>query len=268
MLGPFLEPAMTTTERRLTAILCADVAGFSRLVGLDETGTLARLSEARAIVRAAVDGHGGRVFNLAGDGMLAEFPSALAAVQAALAAQDQLAAWAAEQPEDRRIRLRIGVHLGDVVVSGDDLLGDGVNVAARLQGIAAPGGISLSSAVHDQVRGRIPTGFADLGPQRMKNLGEPVRVFALPPAGAAPHGGVGGGAWIATLQRRPLLKRFLLRLAGALVVLAILLAVDLLVHPDRMWIHWPALGIALALILRTGQDLLWSRHWPGDRRAG
>src|ERR1700754_4732211 len=101
-------------ERRLTAILCADVVGYSRLIGRNETGTLARLEQARAILRGVIGGQGGRVFNLAGDGLLAEFPSALAAVQAAVAGQDRLGVWAADQPEDDRMRLRMGINLGDV----------------------------------------------------------------------------------------------------------------------------------------------------------
>ena len=246
-------------ERRLTAILCADVVGYSRLVGRDETGTLARLDQARGILRHAIEGQGGRIFNLAGDGMLAEFPSALAAVQAAITAQDRLGDWAEVQPEEDRMRLRIGVNLGDVVVSGNDLLGDGVNVAARLQEVAVPGGICLSGAVYEQVRSKIETGFADLGPRSMKNIADPVRVYALrigpevpwaeqriPPVAA----GQPGHAMFDRLRRRFL---------GALVVVAVLLVINLMTSPYDIWVQWPALGLGVAVLLPVIRHLLWGR---------
>jgi adenylate cyclase len=246
-------------ERRLTAILCADVVGYSRLVGRDETGTLARLDQARGILRNAIEGQGGRIFNLAGDGMLAEFPSALAAVQAAITAQDRLGDWAEVQPEEDRMRLRIGVNLGDVVVSGGDLLGDGVNVAARLQEVAVPGGICLSGAVYEQVRSKIETGFADLGPRSMKNIADPVRVYALrigpevpwaeqriPPVTA----GQPGHAMFDRLRRRFL---------GALVVVAVLLVINLMTSPYDIWVQWPALGLGVAVLLPVIRHLLWGR---------
>lgn len=252
-------------ERRLTAILCADVVGYSRLVGRDETGTLARLDQARDILRTVTEGQGGRVFNLAGDGLLAEFPSALAAVQAAVSAQDRLGLWASDQPEDDRMRLRIGVNLGDVVVNGDDLLGDGVNVAARLQALAQPGGICLSGAVYDQVRGRIEVGFADLGPQAMKNMAEPVRVYALRigpdtrrvetavsiPAPAPSWGGEVFGR----LRRR---------LLGALLVVAVLLVINLMTNPHDLWVQWPALGLGIAALLPLIRHLLWGQPLDAD----
>lgn len=245
-------------ERRLTAILCADVVGYSRLVGRNETGTLARLDQARGILRTVIEGQGGRVFNLAGDGLLAEFPSALAAVQAAITAQDRLGVWAEVQPEDDRMRLRIGVNLGDVVVSGDDLLGDGVNVAARLQEVAAPGGICLSGAVYEQVRSKIETGFADLGPRSMKNIADPVRVYALrigpdahrveaasPPAAAS-----GRYSPFESLRRRVL---------GALLIIAVLLVINLMTDPYDLWVQWPALWLGVMVIMPVIRHLIWGR---------
>lgn len=246
---------MAVPERRLTVILCADVVGYSRLVGVDETGTLARLEQAWDILRRVIQGQGGRVFNLAGDGLLAEFPSALGAVQAAIAGQDQLGIWAADQPDDQRMRLRIGINLGDVVISGDDLLGEGVNVAARLQEFANPGGICMSAAVHDQVRGRIETSFADLGARPMKNIASPIHVYALRigvnadqlaaalpiatpptlPAASAPA----TQGWLPDFLPR--------RVAGALGILAILLVINLMTSPHRLWVQWPALGFVVAL---------------------
>ncbi|WP_225768222.1 adenylate/guanylate cyclase domain-containing protein [Inquilinus sp. Marseille-Q2685] len=249
---------MSQPERRLTAILCADVVGYSRLVGRDETGTLARLDEARGILRNAIEGQGGRVFNLAGDGLLAEFPSALAAVQAAITAQDKLGVWAEGQPEDDRMRLRIGVNLGDVVVNGGDLLGDGVNVAARLQALAQPGGICLSGAVYDQVRGRIEIGFADLGPRAMKNIADPVRVYALRIGPDAQR--VGSMAPPAEVpQQSSPFDGFRRRLLGYLLILALLLVINLMTSPDYLWVRWPALWFAFMLFWPLLRTLLWGR---------
>lgn len=252
---------MSLPDRRLTAILCADVVGYSRLVGLDEAGTLRRLDEARDILRQAVNGQGGRVFNLAGDGLLAEFPSALAAVQAAVAAQDKLGLWAAGQPDEIRMRLRIGVNLGDVVVNGDDLLGDGVNVAARLQEVAVPGGICLSGAVYDQVRGRIETGFADLGPRAMKNIAEPIRVYALRIGTDLPAPAAVTSSTAASYSA--FLAWFVRRLAGGLVVLAILFVINVMTNSRDLWVQWPALALAILLALPILRYLLWGRPLPG-----
>ncbi|MDR6290936.1 class 3 adenylate cyclase [Inquilinus ginsengisoli] len=251
---------MPPPERRLTAIFCADVVGYSRLVGQDETGTLARLDQARAILQTAIAAQGGRVFNLAGDGLLAEFPSALGAVQAAIAAQDSLGVWAADQPEGQRMRLRIGVNLGDVVVSGADLLGDGVNVAARLQEVALPGGICLSGAVHDQVRGRIETGFADLGPRPMKNIAEPVRVYALR-MGADAHRVESVTPQVAPVvaDDGSLFGHFRRRLIGGVMLLALLLVINLMTDPRDLWVRWVALGLAIMLVMPMVRRLLSGR---------
>jgi adenylate cyclase len=250
---------MPQPERRLTAILCADVVGYSRLVGRDETGTLARLDQARGILRAAIEGQRGRIFNLAGDGMLAEFPSALAAVQAAITAQDRLGDWAEVQPEDDRMRLRIGVNLGDVVVSGDDLLGDGVNVAARLQEVAVPGGICLSGAVYEQVRSKIETGFADLGPRSMKNIADPVRVYALHIGAELPWADQKIPSVPAARPGNAIFDRLRRRVLGALFIVAVLLVINLMTSPYDIWVQWPALGLGVAVLLPVIRHLLWGR---------
>jgi adenylate cyclase len=164
-------------ERRLAAILAADIAGYSRLVGLDEEGTLARLrSLRREIIDPTIAEHRGRIVKTTGDGMLVEFASVVDAVRCARAAADR----ERQLPEDQRIQFRIGVNLGDVVVESDgDLLGDGVNVAARLEGIAEPGGICISGIVHDQVRGKVDVEFADLGHQNLKNIDRPIRAYRV-----------------------------------------------------------------------------------------
>ena len=174
-------------RRRLAAILAADVAGYSRLVGADEEGTLARLRALfREAVQPAVAARGGRVFKLMGDALLAEFPSAVEAVRCAAEIQDAAEQRGAGEPEDRRVRLRVGVHLGDVVIEGSDLLGDGVNVAARLEGLAEPGGVVISAKVADEVRGRVPFALEDLGERALKNIERPVRAFLLRAPGGPP----------------------------------------------------------------------------------
>ncbi len=167
-------------ERRLAAIMAADVVGYSRLIRVDEDGTLAALKLLLAdLVAPKIAAHHGRIVKLMGDGLLAEFASVVEAVRAAAEMQQALAARNASLPQDRRIEFRVGVNLGDVVIDGDDIHGDGVNVAARLEGLADPGGVCISGAVHDQVRDRIELRFEDLGRQQVKNIDRPVRVWRL-----------------------------------------------------------------------------------------
>jgi adenylate cyclase len=163
--------------RRLAAIVAADVAGYSRLMGLDEVGTARTLREHRKVADALVAKHGGRIVKTTGDGVLLEFPSVVDAVECAVAVQAVMAERNQGIPEDCRMLFRIGVNLGDILIEGDDILGDGVNVAARLEGIAEPGGICVSSSAYEQVRGKVAVEFADLGEQRLKNIDRPVRVF-------------------------------------------------------------------------------------------
>src|SRR3954466_10893616 len=145
----------------------------------DEAGALRALATAREIMDGFIAEHGGRIANTAGDSVLAEFPSAVNAVQCAVAVQEGLGEANADVPEDRRLQFRIGVHVGDVVVRGGDLLGDGVNVAARLEGLAEPGGIAISGAAHGYVRKAPPLAYADLGEQHLKNIDEPVRGYRV-----------------------------------------------------------------------------------------
>jgi adenylate cyclase len=165
-------------ERRLAAIMDADVVGYSRLVRSDEDGTLAALKSLLAdLIGPKIADHHGRVVKLMGDGLLAEFASVVEAVRAAAEMQQALAERNAVLPEGQRIEFRVGVNLGDVVIDGDDIHGDGVNVAARLEGLAEPGGVCVSAAVYDQVRDRIELLFEDLGEQWVKNIDRPVRVW-------------------------------------------------------------------------------------------
>jgi adenylate cyclase len=168
------------TSRRLAAILAADVVGYSRLVSADETGALARLSALRReVIEPNIAKHSGRLFKVMGDGFLAEFASAVQAVTCAVAIQKEAEAAASGIDDSKKMRLRVGIHVGDVMVEGDDLMGDGVNIAARLESIAAVGGISVSRAVHDQVRDRIDSAFEDKGEIALKNIARPVQVFAI-----------------------------------------------------------------------------------------
>ena len=173
-------------QRRLAAILAADVVGYSRLMAADEAGTLTALKAHRKeVLEPLVARHQGRIFKVVGDGVLVEFASAVNAVQCAVDLQQSMAAANAGQPEDRHIILRIGVNLGDVMVEGGDLYGDGVNVAARLEGVADPGGICLSRGAHDQVKRKLDVVFEDGGEQQLKNIAEPVRVYRMRPITAA-----------------------------------------------------------------------------------
>jgi adenylate cyclase len=172
-------------QRRLAAILAADVAGYSRLMGIDEAGTARRLREHLAALQTIVARREGRIVKTMGDGLLAEFPSAVAAVECAIQVQRLMERRNARLPAEQRMQFRIGINLGELLVEGDDILGDGVNVAARLEGLARPGGICLSAAAYEQVKGRLDVRFADLGEQRLKNIAEPVRVYGVEAKAAA-----------------------------------------------------------------------------------
>ena len=167
-------------ERRLAAILAADVAGYSRLIGRDEAGTLARLRAHRQeLIDPKIVEHKGRIVKTTGDGILIEFPSVVEAVACAVAVQRGMGERNARTAEEQRIVFRVGVNLGDVIVEADDIHGDGVNVAARLESVAAPGGISVSAIVHDQVRDRLDLTFDDMGEQSLKNIARPLRVYQV-----------------------------------------------------------------------------------------
>jgi adenylate cyclase len=179
-------------QRRLAAILAADVVGYSRLMEQDEAGTLATLKARRKeVLEPLIVRHQGRIFKVTGDGVLVEFGSAVNAVQCAVDLQQRMAAANGDLPDARRIVLRVAVNLGDVMVEGGDLYGDGVNIAARLEGIAEPGGILISGTAYDYIKNKVPVGFDDLGTQTLKNIAEPVRVYRVvgtPAVQAKPSG--------------------------------------------------------------------------------
>ncbi len=167
-------------ERRLAAILAADVVGYTRLMGADEAGTLARLKALRGeVIDPEIARRNGRIVKLMGDGSLVEFASVVDAVACAAAIQRTNAVREADLAENLRLTLRIGVNLGDVIVEGEDIYGDGVNIAARLEGLAEPGGICVSDIVHQSVKAKLDLTFEDLGPQQVKNVVEPVRAYRV-----------------------------------------------------------------------------------------
>src|SRR6202142_3143735 len=168
-----------TETRKLAAIMAVDVFGYSRLMGEDEAGTALAVREHREAARPIVAGLGGRIVKTMGDGLLLEFPSVIAAVECAVAIQKLMVQRSADVPEASRIVYRIGVNLGDVLIEGDDILGEGVNIAARLEGICEPGGVLISGTAHDHVRGNIDAEFVDLGETQLKNIERPVRVYSV-----------------------------------------------------------------------------------------
>jgi adenylate cyclase len=173
-------------ERKLTAILCADVYGYSRLMGEDEEATIRNLSAHRRTIDRLIEQHHGRFVNSAGDSVLAEFASAVNAVECAVEIQTALITENAEVSPGRRMEFRIGVNLGDVVVEGREIYGDGVNVAARLESLAEPGSIYISASIHEQIGNKLALSYEDLGEQHVKNIAKPVRVFRVLPNGTAP----------------------------------------------------------------------------------
>src|SRR5271163_2472344 len=172
--------------RRLAAILASDVAGYSRLMGADEEGTHERLkAHRRELIDPKITEHHGRIVKTTGDGLLVEFASVVDAVRCAVEVQRAMPERNTGIAVDNSIELRIGINLGDVIVEGDDLYGDGVNIAARIEALADAGGVFVSNTVHDQVRDRLPFLFEDLGEQQVKNIARPVRVYRVRAAGAA-----------------------------------------------------------------------------------
>src|SRR3984893_13399282 len=176
--GPFL--AGEPVERRLAAVLAADVAGYSRLMGRDEERTLANLKSSRkTLFDPAIAAHRGRIVKTTGDGVLGEFASAVDGARGAVEVQRSMAAQNADVAQDLRIEFRIGIHVGDIIIDDNDIFGDGVNIAARLEGIAEPGGICISDDTQRQIRGKIDLPFDDMGPQSLKNIAEPMRAWRL-----------------------------------------------------------------------------------------
>lgn len=251
----------TPITRKLTTILAADAERFSSAMEADEVGTFSHLRASRAVFFKLIERHGGRIANTAGDGLLADFPSVVEAVQCAIEVQQELS------ESGNGLKFRIGVHLGDVICDGEDLIGDGVNLAARLQTMADPGGILVSQQVFDQVRNKLTIGFDYIGEQRPHNLQEDIPVYRIATSGTArtdarerPHRAEAlqvqsQGAPAADSLNQNLRRYALPGLAGLLVLN--------LAFGDGFWIIWPLLGAAVVIGLTRGTQLmgrktLWS----------
>ena len=236
-------------ERRLTNILSADVVGYSRLMGLDEAGTLALLNDYKGIMAGLIAQHRGRIVSTAGDGVLAEFPSSVMAVQSAVNIQRQLAERNQKLEPDRQMWFRIGINLGDVIVERDDIFGDDVNIAARLQSMAEPGGILISGTVFDQVKNKLGLSFNFLGPQRLKNIDAAVPVYSAVMSGdARPPVDIRVGQR-ATPQKSQ--QKLIVSAIRAAAILAFLAAINLFSWRGHFWFQWPSLVVFLIFIVRA-----------------
>ncbi|WP_051329190.1 adenylate/guanylate cyclase domain-containing protein [Geminicoccus roseus] len=249
-------------ERKLTTILCADVAGYSGLMERDEIGTLDALRRHRGVFKGLIERHRGRVVNTWGDGLIAEFPSVVEAVRTAIEAQKELRLVNGKVPDHARLEFRVGINLGDVIVEGDDLYGEGVNVAARLQALAEPGGIVISGTVHDQVRGKLSVGFDYAGEQTLKNITDAVPAYRVTDGrvtGSATRPPVRPGQPeredppARTALGRLRAHRIWPSLRTYLLVVGFLFLLNLFSGLGNIWFQWPALIMGFVLALR------WSR---------
>jgi adenylate cyclase len=256
-------------KRRLTTVLCADVESYSRLMAADEAGTLAALQRCRAAMAALVERHEGHIVNTWGDAVIAEFGSVVEAVQCAVEIQQELSSGDCGLSDAQRLRFRIGIHLGDVMVDGADIYGDNVNLAARLQEHAEPGGILLSGTVYDQVRNKLPVGFDCLGWQHMKNVAAPVmgyrvrlgseaaeespQITASTSRADGPSAGLGAQERAGSSGWAPAAWNGFVRLPRPVAVLlalaAFLTLVNLFSGLHRIWFHWPVTPILIVALL-------------------
>ncbi|MBD8875474.1 adenylate/guanylate cyclase domain-containing protein [Roseibium polysiphoniae] len=282
---------MERARRRLAAVMCADVAHYSRLMERDEDGTLDRLKSYRSIMSGLTERHHGRIVNTWGDAVIIEFSSVVEAVQCAVDIQNELSLRNADLPQAARMDFRIGINLGDIMVEGDDIYGDGVNVAARLQELAPTGGVMLSQSVHDQVRSKLALGFESVGPQTIKNVSEPVEAFSVRLGGRnepAPHEtpsqdgeetarqqadpqlGADTQAFANGFeQARNWLRRQPKRIRSCVFMIGFFFVLNLLTSGlSTLWFVWPSLPFALALIWHVfvGKErkLMSGRSGPGD----
>ena len=280
-------------KRRLTTVLCADVHGYSRLMETDEAGTLATLRRHRTAIAGLVERHDGRIVNTWGDAVIAEFASVVEAVQCAVEIQQEISNQESDPPHAHRMRFRIGVNLGDVMVDGSDIYGDGVNIAARLQELAEPGGVVISGPVYDQVHNKLSLGFDCLGQQQMKNVAPVISyrvamsgravgrgsfpVDERPPpqteAGAASEAGaqrLGNGHepstsirvvsdWFANLPRSA---------AVLLTVAAFLIVINVFTGLHRIWFHWPVAALLFIVVLQTVRRRKPASDREEERRTG
>lgn len=262
-------------KRRLTTILCADVHGYSRLMGADEAGTLGTLRRYRSAIAGLVERHDGRIVNTWGDAVIAEFASVVEAVQCAVEIQQEISNQDSDPAHAQQMRFRIGINLGDVMVDGSDIFGDGVNIAARLQELAEPGGVVVSASVYDQVHNKLSVGFDCLGQQQMKNVA-PVMSYRVTTGQAVGRRGSGvdespalqvgavsaseAGArrirgpyesttWISSISDR--LVNLPRPIAVTLTVSAFLILINVFTGLHRIWFHWPVAALLFFGLMRT-----------------
>jgi adenylate cyclase len=257
-------------KRRLTTVLCADVHGFSRLMGADEAATLATLRRYRAAIAGLVERHDGRIVNTWGDAVIAEFASVVEAVQCAVEIQQEISSQDSDLPRAHQMRFRIGINLGDVMVDGSDIYGDGVNIAARLQALAEPGGVVISASVYDQVHDKLSLGFDCIGRQQMKNVA-PVISYRVtvggrttidenldPQAGAVIASEAGAqrihdryeqSTWMSSISDR--LADLPRPIAATLTISGFLILINLFTEPHKIWFHWPVAALLTIGLLRT-----------------
>jgi adenylate cyclase len=281
--GMFCAIILCMTEklkRRLTTVLCADVQGYSRLMEGDEASTLATLHRYRGTMAALIERHDGRIINTWGDAVIAEFPSVVEAVQCAVETQQELSSQDPQLPETQRMRFRIGINLGDVMVDGADIYGDGVNIAARLQELADPGGILISGPVYDQVHNKLSVGFDYLGRQQVKNVAAPVMSYRVTLNGTTEE----RRDTINEVAAQPASNERLLRsrarsssdwfaslprpVAAVLVISGFLFLINAFSGLHEIWFHWPT----SAMLLIAGLWMVFrrkpSQEGKEQRRAG
>jgi adenylate cyclase len=261
-------------KRRLTTVLCADAHGYSRLMGVDEAGTLATLHRYRGTMAALIERHDGRIVNTWGDAVIAEFSSVVEAVQCAIETQQELSAQDPHLPEAQRMRFRIGINLGDVMVDGSDIYGEGVNIAARLQELAEPGGIQISGPVYDQVRNKLSVGFECLGRQQVKNVAVPVISYRVAMNGttAEPDDVINEVASQPASNERLLRSRVrssfdwfvnLPRPVAALLLISVFLfLINAFSGLHEIWFHWPT----SAMLLIAGLWMVFRRKPVQERK--
>jgi adenylate cyclase len=261
-------------KRRLTTVLCADVYGYSRLMEADEAGTLATLRRHRTAMAGLVERHDGRIVNTWGDAVIAEFASVVEAVQCAVEIQQEISSQETDATQAQRMQFRIGINLGDVMVEGPDIYGDGVNIAARLQELAEPGGIVVAGSVYEQVHNKLSVGFDHLGQQQMKNVA-PVTTYRVAMAGgtigrrsvtvdessetrgdAASQAGASGlrdlhepSTWMGVVSHW--LSNLPRDVATMLVIAGFLVLINVFTGLHRIWFHWPVAVLLFMVIMRT-----------------
>jgi len=265
-------------KRRLTTVLCADVHGYSRLMEADEAGTMATLRRHRTAMAGLVERHDGRIVNTWGDAVIAEFASVVEAVQCAVEIQQEISSQEPEATPAQRMQFRIGINLGDVMVEGPDIYGDGVNIAARLQELAEPGGIVVAGSVYEQVHNKLSVGFDHLGQQQMKNVA-PVTTYRVATAGgtigrrsvtvdeSAEHVGASGlrdirepSTWIGVVSHW--LSNLPRDVATMLVIAGFLVVINAFTGFHRIWFHWPVAVLLFMVIMR----MLRRRGPASDRK--